>query len=101
MKASVLHVKENYDQILFFFGEQAPLYEKLSQHINDCELFVVIGTSGEVIAVNGIAQHIDTSILNNLEPSDAIEDSLFSKVLYMKATEAIDEIAYEIEEFLS
>ena len=85
---------------IVFFGEEAPMYEKLSQHISDCELFVVIGTSGEVIGVNGIAQHINTSILNNLEPSSAIEDALFSKVLYMKATEAIDEIAYEIEEFL-
>ena len=85
---------------IVFFGEQAPLYEKLSQHINDCELFVVIGTSGEVIGVNTIAQYVDKSILNNLEASDSIEDNLFTKVFYMKATDAIDEIAYEIEEFL-
>ena len=86
---------------IVFFGEQAPMYEELSRHINDCELFVVIGTSGEVVGVNTIAQYVDKSILNNLEPSDAIDDSLFSKVYYQKATVAIDEIAYEIEEFLS
>ena len=85
---------------IVFFGEQAPMYEKLAYHINDCELFVVVGTSGEVIGVNGIAQSVDKSILNNLEPSDAIEDSLFSKVFYMKATEAIGEVADEIEDFL-
>ena len=86
---------------IVFFGEQAPMYEKLSEHISDCELFIVIGTSGEVVGVNTIAQFTQRSILNNLEPSRAIEDALFSKVLYMKATEAIDEIANEIDEFLA
>lgn len=85
---------------IVFFGEQAPLYQKLSQHIEECEFLVVIGTSGEVIDVNSMAQFIDKSILNNLEPSNAIEENLFTKVHYMKATEAIDEIAEEIEEFL-
>ena len=86
---------------IVFFGEQAPMYEHLNRHLNDCQLFVVIGTSGEVIGVNTIAQFADSSILNNLEPSDAIEDQLFSKVLYMPASEAIDEIAEYIEEFLA
>ena len=86
---------------IVFFGEQAPLYAKLSQHLNDCELLVVLGTSGEVIGVNEMARYVGNSILNNLEPSRAIEDSLFSKVMYMKVTEAIDEIAETIEEFLS
>jgi len=86
---------------IVFFGEQAPMYEKLSEHISDCQLFIVIGTSGEVVGVNTIAQFVDSSILNNLEPSRAIEDALFSKVLYMKATEAIDEIASEIDQFLA
>ena len=86
---------------IVFFGEQAPMYEKLSEHISDCQLFIVIGTSGEVVGVNTIAQFVESSILNNLEPSRAIEDGLFSKVLYMRATEAIDEIANEIDEFLA
>ncbi|WP_455756225.1 SIR2 family NAD-dependent protein deacylase [Sulfurimonas sp.] len=86
---------------IVFFGEPAPKYELLSEHISDCELFIVIGTSGEVIGVNSIAQFTDRSILNNLEPSGAIEDSLFTKVFYTKATDAIDEIANEIDEFLA
>jgi len=85
---------------IVFFGEAAPLYERLSSELSNCELLIVIGTSGEVIAVNEMAQYIDRSILNNLEPSRAIEDNLFSKVYYKKATEAIDEIAREIDEFL-
>ena len=43
---------------------------------------------------------IKLSILNNLEPSSYINDSLYSKVLYKKATLAIDEIADDIENYL-
>ena len=84
---------------IVFFGEQAPLYELLNYHINDCELFIVIGTSGEVIGVNTIANFVKQSILNNLEPSSAIEDALFSTVIYDKATNAIDKIEKEIGSF--
>ena len=86
---------------IVFFGEMAPMYEELSRHIQDCELLVVIGTSGNVIGVNTMAQFATRSILNNYEPSGAINDAYFSKVLYKKATEAIDEIAEEIEVFLN
>jgi NAD-dependent deacetylase len=86
---------------IVMFGEMAPEYEKLDQEIQDCSLLIVIGTSGMVIGVNTIAYFIDRSILNNLEPSEAINDDYFDKVLYEKATIAIDEIAYEIEEFLA
>jgi len=85
---------------IVFFGEQAPMYEELSRHIQDCELLVVIGTSGNVIGVNTMAQFATMSILNNYEPSSAINDAYFSKVLYKKATQAVDEIAEEIENFL-
>jgi len=85
---------------IVFFGESAPMYEKLSRELSDCTLFIVIGTSGEVIGVNSIAQFAEQSILNNLEPSDAIKDSLFSKVLYTQATQAIDEIARDIHGYL-
>lgn len=85
---------------IVFFGEAAPMYEELSRHVQDCELFVVIGTSGNVVGVNTIAQYVEHSILNNYEPSQAIEDALFSKVLYKKATDAIEEIAQEIETLL-
>ena len=86
---------------IVMFGEAAPLYDRLNQELSDCEFIVVIGTSGNVVGVNTMAQFIETSILNNLELSSAIEDQLFTKVLYMKASEAIDEIAEDIEEFLN
>ena len=84
---------------IVFFGEEAPLYVKLDNHIQDCEFLVVIGTSGKVIGVNAMASFVDYSILNNLEPSDAIDDSVFSKVYYQKSTEVIDEIINEIDSF--
>ncbi|MCF6340209.1 MAG: NAD-dependent deacetylase [Sulfurimonas sp.] len=86
---------------IVFFGEAAPMYEVLNKEVQDCEFFIVIGTSGNVVGVNMIAQFVEKSILNNYEQSDAIDDVLFDKVLYKKATDAIEEIAQDIEEFLS
>jgi len=86
---------------IVFFGEQAPMYVHLNSEFEDCEMFVVIGTSGNVIGVNSMANFVDISILNNLEPSFAIDEKLFTKVIYDKATNAIDIIADEIEEFLN
>lgn len=85
---------------IVFFGEAAPMYAQLEYEFRDCDFFVVIGTSGNVIGVNAMAQFTDYSILNNLEASEAIEAHLFSKVMYMKATEAIAEIVEEIETYL-
>ena len=86
---------------IVFFGEAAPLYSNLTKELNECSLIVIIGTSGNVLDVTYFAQLTEQSILNNLEPSDAIDDSYFTKVYYAKATEAIAEIVEYIEEFLS
>lgn len=86
---------------IVMFGEAAPNYELLNKELNDCELLVVIGTSGNVVGVNTMANFISKTILNNLEPSDAIEEKLFSKVLYKKASEAADEIKEDIENYLN
>lgn len=86
---------------IVFFAEAAPKYEDLYKELDNCEMFVVIGTSGNVINTDMFIRNgIKYSILNNLEPSSAINDRLYTKVLYKKATEAIDEIASDIEEFL-
>ena len=86
---------------IVFFYEPAPMYGKLTKEIDDCEFLVIIGTSGNVINTDWFLNpKIEYSILNNLEPSDAINDKLYSKVLYKKATLAIDEIVQDIENFL-
>jgi NAD-dependent deacetylase len=84
-----------------FFGEAAPKYEDMYKELSDCEMLVVIGTSGNVINTDMFVRSgIEVAILNNLEPSPAIDETIYSKVLYKKATEAIDEIVADIEDFL-
>ena len=84
-----------------FFGESAPMYAKMFKQIDDCEFLVIIGTSGNVINTDMFLNpKIKHSILNNLDKSDAINGKLYSKILYKKASEAIDEIVNDIEEFL-
>ena len=85
---------------IVFFGEAAPKYQILTQELNSCELIVIIGTSGNVLDVTYFAQLTDKSILNNLESSNAIDDSYFTKVYYAKATETIEKIAEYIEHLL-
>jgi len=85
---------------IVMFGELAPMYENFRLELYDCEMFVVIGTSGNVIVVDGIASQAKFSILNNLEKSDMIDDSVFDKVYYEPATMAITKIEKDIEEFL-
>jgi len=76
------------------------MYEHLYDAMQDCEFLVIIGSSGNVVAMDHFAVSVKYSILNNLERSDAISERVYSKVLYKKATEAIDEIISDIEQFL-
>lgn len=85
---------------IVFFGEAAPMYEHLYDAMQDCEFLAIIGSSGNVVAMDHFARHIKVSILNNLEKSDAINERVYTKVLYKKATEAIDEIVVDVESFL-
>ena len=87
---------------IVFFGEMAPRYQDMYKEFDDCEFFVVIGTSGVVINTDMFLNpEIKVSILNNLEPSDYLMEEVYTKVLHKKATEAIDEIALDIENYLN
>ena len=87
---------------IVFFGECAPKYEDMFIEMEECKILVIIGTSGNVINTDMFLtsklskNRIKYSILNNLEKGNAINDKLYSKVLYKKATEAIDEIVEDI-----
>ncbi len=85
---------------IVFFGEAAPMYEHLYEAMEECEFLVIIGSSGNVVAMDHFALHVKHSILNNLEKSDAINERVYTKVLYKKATEAVDEIVEDVEKFL-
>jgi len=83
-----------------FFNEPAPKYSDLNEKLSNCGLFIVIGTSGNVIDVSYLSKHINYSILNNLYKSNAIIENYFDEVYYKKATEAIDQICDSIEEYI-
>lgn len=85
---------------IVFFGEPAPMYETLYKKLESCGLLVVIGTSGQVIDVNYLAQFADEAILNNLEPSMAIIEECFSKVYYEDAATACEKIEQDILHYL-
>lgn len=85
---------------IVMFGEAAPNYRILNSELENCELLIVIGTSGNVLDVSSMAKHIKYSVLNNLEKSDVIDDSVFSQSIYDKATVAIDEIYKIVQEYL-
>lgn len=87
---------------IVFFGDPAPKYQDMYDELLNCEVLVVIGTSGAVINTDMFLNpKIKLSILNNLKPSRYINDRLYTKVLYTKVSLAIDEIAKDIEEYLS
>ncbi len=86
---------------IVFFGEQAPMYVKLYELLQECALLVVIGTSGNVIDVNYLSSISKYSILNNLEKSDVIYEDLFDKIYYEDANTAYKKIEIDVEKFIS
>ena len=86
---------------IVFFGEAAPMYEKMYAKLQDCNMLVIIGTSGYVIDVSFLTQYADISILNNLEPSEAIVEEVFDKIYYEDAVSGIEKIKKDIEKFLN
>ena len=82
------------------FGEAAPMYGKLIESVAECDMLVVIGTSGQVINVAAIAQWFDHTILNNFD-SDGMLDRHFKTQYIEKATTAAAKIESDIEKFLA
>lgn len=95
-------------QIVFFY-EQAPEYERLHKIFGELEkedCVLVVGTSGRVVNISSIIAFVENfgieiglKILNNLEASESIDESLFDKIFYTKASEAIVEIDKTLNTF--
>lgn len=87
-----------------FFGEMAPEYRTLQRAISslrECDVLLVIGTSGLVLPVARMGLEAPgPSILNNLEPSDAIPDGCFTHEVYRPAGEAVAEVESLLERYL-
>ncbi len=91
---------ENIRHNVVMFGEEAPMYQKLQQSIDECDVFVVIGTSGQVLNVAWYTQWFEDSLLNNLDPDEHL-DPYFKVVYHEKATDAAEKIEAYVEKFLS
>ncbi|MBN2790358.1 MAG: NAD-dependent deacetylase [Candidatus Delongbacteria bacterium] len=81
------------------FGEPAPMYQRLYNELMKTDLLVIIGTSGEVLPVSQFASYTRYSILNNLDKSFAIDDSIFTYTFYERATTAASKIKKIISEY--
>ncbi|MDF1881709.1 NAD-dependent deacetylase [Sulfurimonas sp. MAG313] len=91
------------------FGEAAPAYEKIYEAIQECEIFIAIGTSGQVIDIVPIVSEFSDSILINPNKEkhvsafglqDRYIDEHFKYFLQMGAVEAVPEMMNIIEEFM-
>ena len=83
---------------IVFFGGSAPMYTYLYRALEYLEhpdsRLVVIGTMGNVVAVDEFTKHIHPKkkILNNLEKSEFIDDSNFGHFFYEPASTALPKI---------
>jgi len=91
-KCKSTHIKPH----IIFFGENAPAYADFQIKMNEImknDVFIVMGTMGNVIPINQYARKVRSyNILNNLEPSQYIGQENFDDIFYMPGTEAISEI---------
>jgi NAD-dependent deacetylase len=88
-----------------FFNESAPNYRIMYRALRDLredDILVVIGTSGHVLDVNSMVFDLPCiKILNNLEPSEVINDSYFDHVFYGSAAHMCKEIDRIIESHMT
>lgn len=88
-----------------FFGEMAPEYRTLQRAMDSLrpqDVLLVIGTSGQVLPVARMGLEAPgPTILNNLEPADAIPDRCFDHCLYRPAGEAVAEVEALLERYLA
>lgn len=89
---------------IVFFGGLAPKYKEMYRAFEATKhkdsIVVVIGTMGNVIHIESLLKHkLCKKILNNLEVSKYIDDTIFDKVYYDKATKVIDKIEKDIRYF--
>ena len=91
------------------FGESAPGYRHIYEAVEECDLFVAIGTSGRVIDIVSLAGEFDHSILVNPKREehvtafgnfDRMIDDYFEHFIQKRATEAAGEMMALIEAHL-
>lgn len=90
---------KNIRHNIVMFEEMAPNYKILYEKLQNCDLFVCIGTSGAVLPVGEYAKICKESILNNFDKDKNLEKN-FTKVYIEDVISAIDKIQIDIKNFL-
>lgn len=79
-----------------FFGEAAPMYAHLYETLDSLskeDILLVVGTRGNVLPIDAIAHSVPCiKILNNLVPSEEINERRFDHVFFEPATQAFPKI---------
>jgi len=87
-----------------FFGEAAPMYTYLYETLDSLtrdDVLLVVGTRGNVLPIDAIARSVPgTKILNNLAPSEEIDERHFDHVFFEPATQAFPKIDGVLRELL-
>ena len=92
------------------FGEEAPMYSRIYEAIQECQIFIAIGTSGQVIDIVPIASEFQHSVLINPKREEYMSafgsyeryiDEYFEHFIQSGAGEAVDEMIAIIEEFMN
>jgi NAD-dependent protein deacetylase/lipoamidase len=92
------------------FGEAAPTYSRIYEAIQQCQLFVAIGTSGQVIDIVPIASEFQHSLLVNPKREEYMTsfgskgryiDAYFEHFIQKGAGDSADEMIGVIEEFMN
>lgn len=88
-----------------FFHESAPNYAvmyKVFKSLTERDCVVVIGTSGQVINMDSfLFDFHGLKILNNLEPSNFINDKIYNHVFYNRASDAAEPIDQIVTEWMT
>jgi len=89
------------------FGEAAPAYARIHEAINACDIFIAIGTSGQVIDIVPIASEFTHSILINPKREEYVTsfgshdkyiDEYFSHFIQENAGDAMEKMLTIIKE---
>lgn len=92
------------------FGESAPAYRHIYEAVAACDMFVAIGTSGQVIDIVTIANEFEHSILVNPKREEHVTafgsfdkyiDEYFEHFIQKGASASVEELARLVGAFLA
>lgn len=90
---------------IVMFNEPAPAYRFIADALDEAEMLIVIGTSGQVIDVVPFTQYVKKSVLVNPKKEHYYEQNFindfFDVSILKTATQAVPELKQLVTEFMS